>query len=92
MRERLWRTSNPNLDEEDRQRLVGDLMAARRAVRAAKANPAAMAQARAAVDVAKVALGERGSVWWNDGSPDYNRKLVVTTPYADWYAALSLQS
>jgi hypothetical protein len=34
-------------------------------------------------------LGERGPVWWTDGAPDFNRKLVVNTPYADWYAGLS---
>lgn len=44
--------------------------------------------ARAAMCLAKVALGERGPVWWDDGSPDYNRHKAVTTPYADWYASL----
>lgn len=42
--------------------------------------------ARAAVDAAKVALGERGVPWWNDGAPDLNRHLVAKTPYAAWYA------
>lgn len=72
-------------------------MAARRAVKAAKqaerdgASDAAEAliAARAAVDAAKVGLGERGPVWWHDGAPDLNRHLVRTTPYAAWYAALS---
>lgn len=40
--------------------------------------------ARALVDSAKVALGERGSVWWDDGSPDFNRYLVKNTSYAEW--------
>jgi hypothetical protein len=44
--------------------------------------------ARAAVDEAKHALGERGPVWWLDGAPDFNRRMVANTPYADWYAAL----
>jgi hypothetical protein len=44
--------------------------------------------ARAAVDEAKQALGERGPVWWTDGAPDFNRKMAANTPYADWYAAL----
>ena len=35
-------------------------------------------------------LGERGPVWWDDGSPDYNRKLLRRTPYAEWYRALAL--
>lgn len=44
--------------------------------------------ARATVNKAKFALGERGPVWCYDGSPDYNRHKAVNTPYADWYAAM----
>jgi hypothetical protein len=40
------------------------------------------------VQKAKVALGERGPVWWDDGSPDFNRSQVTNTPYADWYFSL----
>ena len=47
-------------------------------------------RARAMVDEVKHALGERGPVWWQDGAPDFNRKMVANTPYADWYAALAL--
>lgn len=50
---------------------VGDLQAVR--------------QARLRVNRAKRALGERGPAWWSDGAPDYNRRLVQNTPYADWY-------
>jgi hypothetical protein len=82
VRGRLWRMSNPALSEEARERLVRDLMAARRAVRAKEPD------ARARVDAAKRALGERGPVWWDDGARDWNRHLVKNTPYADWYAAL----
>ena len=67
------------------------MMAARRAVRTARGDPAATAQARAAVDAAKVALGELGPVWWLDGTPDYNRHMVANTPYAGWYDELSVQ-
>lgn len=45
-----------------------------------------MAAAREAVDRAKVALGERGPVWWTDGTKDFNRYLVKNSPYAAWYA------
>ena len=91
VRGRLWRTSNPELPETERQRLVDALMDARRAVKAAKqADDAdALTQARRDVDTAKHALGERGPVWWTDGTPDYNRHLVKNSPYADWYAAQS---
>ena len=44
-----------------------------------------LANARRAVDAAKIALGERGPVWWQDGAPDLNRHLVKNTPYRDWY-------
>jgi len=84
---RLWRCSNPRLDEDDRQRLVNALMNARRSVKAAKASGDAkgMNTARTAVQAAKVALGERGPVWWDDAEPDLNRHRVENTQYADWY-------
>jgi hypothetical protein len=93
VKDRLWRTSNPGLAPEKRQELVKELMDARRQVGAAvKAqDPEAERRARAAVDAAKRALGERGPVWWTDGAPDFNRKLVANTPYAQWYAALPPQ-
>lgn len=86
---RLWRMSNPELAPEQRQKLVDQLMHARRKVGAAvKAGDAeAERSARAAADELKRALGERGPVWWTDGAPDFNRRLVADTPYAPWYAA-----
>jgi hypothetical protein len=88
---RLWRTSNPALPPEERQKFVDQLMSARRDVGIAlKAGDAeAERRARAAVDEAKRALGERGPVWWTDGAPDFNRRMVKNTPYAAWYAALA---
>lgn len=86
MRGRLWRLSNPNLEDDIREGLVIELMAARRAVRQAKGDPDAMKQARMRVDAAKVSLGERGPVWWSDDQPDFNRRTIKNTPYADWYA------
>jgi hypothetical protein len=87
---RLWRTSNPALDAATRDRLVHELMASRRDVAAARrsGDPDAEAAAHDAVNRAKVALGERGPVWWNDGAPDLNRHLARTGPYAAWYADL----
>ncbi|WP_026354957.1 hypothetical protein [Massilia niastensis] len=88
---RLWRMSNPALAPEERQKLVDQLMQARRQVGAAvKAGDAdAERSARAAVDATKRALGERGPVWWSDGAPDFNRRMVASTPYAQWHATLS---
>jgi hypothetical protein len=86
----LWRCSNPALEEDVRQRLVDALMAARREVKKAKTSgdAAQMKQAREDVDRAKVALGERGPVWWEDGSADFNRFRVANSPYAEWFSAL----
>lgn len=90
----LWRCSNPALAQDVRQQLVNDLMAARREVKTAKAaqDSALLKTARDHVQAAKVALGERGPVWWDDGSPDFNRHRVANTPYAKWYASLGLDS
>ena len=88
---RLWRTSNPTLTPEVRQDLVEKLMKARREVGTARkmGDQQAERDARAAVDHAKRALGERGPVWWTDGAPDDNRRLVKNTLYANWYAGLA---
>ena len=88
VRGRLWRMANPALDPATRDALVRDLMSARRAVRDSKDDPDALRDARARVDAAKRALGERGPVWWTDGAPDLNRRMARNTPYADWFAAL----
>jgi hypothetical protein len=83
--------SNPRLDPIEREQLVKELMAARRAVAAAKRaqDQPAEADAHPAVDRIKRALGERGPVWWDDDAPDYNRHMARNTPYADWFAGLA---
>lgn len=90
VRGRLWRASNPDLPADRRQALVQQLMEARRAVKSAlRAKDAArLAEARASVDAAKIALGERGPVWWSDGAEDFNRHRVENSPYASWYRVL----
>ncbi len=86
---RLWRRANPNLPEAERASLVKALMQARRDVgRAVREEDArAEKEARARVHRAKVALGERGPPWWTDGAPDFNRRKVENTPYAEWFRA-----
>lgn len=90
VRGRLWRAANPNLDAATHALLVRQLMDARRAVKAANGTKDAgqLAAARAAVDVAKTALGERGPAWWSDGAKDFNRYLARNSPYAEWFATL----
>lgn len=82
VRGRLWRAANPNLSPEERSQLVSELMGARREVKAAKrsGDDGRLAMARAAVDKAKIALGERGPVWLNGEAKN--------TPFADWYASV----
>jgi hypothetical protein len=88
VRRRLWRATNPQLDEQERKAYVSQLMTARRKVKMAlkSGDEAELKAARAGVQAAKVALGERGPVWWDDGAPDYNRHMVHNTPYAEWFA------
>jgi hypothetical protein len=83
VRGRLWRTSIPNLAPETRERIVKELIDARRDVGAALRENDVMAakSARARVHAAKLALGERGPVRCDDGAPDYNRHLLKNTPY-----------
>lgn len=87
VRHRLWRAANPGLSAEARSELVNALMAARREVGIAlrSKDDTRLAQARAAVHAAKIALGERGPAWWTDDARDFNRFLVKNTPYAEWY-------
>ena len=91
VRGRLWRAANPGLANPERERLVGALMDARRAVRdaLARSDADALKAARAAVNAAKIALGERGPPWWTDGAPDFNRHMAANTPYAAWWASVA---
>ena len=84
--ERLWRCTNPSLSDTEKCRLVKELMAARRAVKTAKASgdPDELSEARSRVNAAKIALGERGPTWWDDNI-DHNRKLIKNSPYAKWW-------
>ena len=90
VRGRLWRCSDPGIPEGERGELVAELMAARRekgaAIRAGDIPGREAARAR--IDAAKTALGERGPPWWNDGAPDLNRRMVSGTPYSDWWTSL----
>ena len=87
VRGRLWRKADPTLAPERREALVKQLMAARRTLRNGHSD-AERAVARRSVDEAKRALGERGPVWWDDGTPDCNRKMAKNTPYAVWFSSL----
>ena len=89
VRGRLWRRTNPGIAEANRDALVQRLMDARRTIArlGSTDDRQALTAARAEVHAVKIALGERGPVWWSDGAPDFNRHLVGNTPYAAWYSA-----
>jgi len=71
------RCTNPELDDNFRRKTLKTLMQAR------------MSKNRDAALEAKIALGEAGAVWWNDGAPDYSGSKPDDTPYSHWWLALS---
>jgi hypothetical protein len=91
---RLWRAANPSLPAEAKVRHTRELLNGRRALKAAKGagDEAAISAARKLISGAQVGLGERGKVWWKDGTPDLNRTLAKNSPYADWFAAADSKS
>lgn len=92
----LWRSTNPALSPERRASLQKDLMDARRALRKDNLKNKTDAEVRAIrdkVDEAKVALGERGPLWWEDeGDGDLNRHSVRNSPYKEWFEGLGGKS
>ena len=87
VRGRLWRCSNPALSPESKQHWTAALMRARRAkgVAMRAGDLGEREAARGQVEMAKMALGERGEPWWTDGAPDWNRHMVKNTSYAEWF-------
>ncbi len=79
---RRWRAADPSLPDEVRARLLHHLGVARSGVRTAgrTGDAAAVAAARARVQLAKTGLGERGPAWWDQD--DVDRR-------ARWEAALA---
>lgn len=64
---RRWRTADPALPDDVRERLLHHLGTARSGVRTAglAGDETAVAAARARVQLAKTGLGERGPAWWD---------------------------
>jgi hypothetical protein len=91
VRGRLWRCTNPALPDDTSEQLVADLMRSRREKAAAlrEDDRKKVKATRQAINVTKKMLGERGDVWWKDGTPDLNRFLVKNKPYADWLSKLA---
>jgi len=70
---RRWRATDPDIPEDVAAVLRKALMAARRDVGRALRAGEDPASARARVQVAKVALGERGTPWWEQ-TPEQRRQ------------------
>jgi hypothetical protein len=66
---RRWRATDPAIPEARRAELTKALMAWRRDVRRTKGT-ADEAASRAGVQAAKVALGERGTPWWEQSDAE----------------------
>jgi hypothetical protein len=69
---RRWRTADPALPDDVRERLLHHLGVGRSGVRTAKSagDDAAVAAARARVQLAKTGLGERGTAWWEQSDAE----------------------
>lgn len=69
---RRWRATDPEIPDDPAAVLRRELMSARRAVGAAlkAGDPDAERSARDRVQRTKVALGERGTPWWEQSSEE----------------------
>ena len=79
---RRWRTADPALPDDVRERLLHHLGVGRSGVRTARSagDDAAVAAARARVQLAKTGLGERGTAWWEQSDAERQER---------WETALS---
>ncbi len=76
---RRWRATDPAIPEERRHELQRVLMAWRREVRRTKGT-AGESGARAGVQAAKVALGERGTPWWEQDDDERRTRWETDVP------------
>jgi hypothetical protein len=76
---RRWRATDPAIPEERRVELTKVLMAWRREVRRTKGTDEE-ASARAGVQAAKVALGERGVPWWEQSDDERRARWSAELP------------
>ena len=79
---RRWRATDPAIPEARRAELTRTLMAWRREVRRTKGTGDESA-ARAGVQAAKVALGERGTPWWEQSDAERRARWSVDVPAPD---------
>lgn len=73
---RRWRATDPNIPEARRAELTSILMAWRRDVR----KTGGAKRSRAGVQAAKVALGERGTPWWEQTDGERRARWETQVP------------
>lgn len=76
---RRWRATDPAIPEERRAELQRVLMAWRREVGRARGGPGER-RARDGVQAAKVALGERGTPWWEQDDGERRARWETDVP------------
>jgi hypothetical protein len=76
---RRWRATDPLIPHARREELQRVLMAWRRAVRTARGTEDEP-RVRAGVQAAKVALGERGTPWWEQSEAERRRRWETEVP------------
>ncbi|WP_110180785.1 hypothetical protein [Nocardioides solisilvae] len=76
---RRWRVTDPLIPEERRAELTRVLMAWRREVRRTKGTDEERAS-RDGVQAAKVALGERGTPWWEQSDDERRARWSADVP------------
>lgn len=76
---RRWRATDPDIPEARRDELQRALMAWRREVRRTKGTDGERA-ARDGVQAAKVALGERGTPWWEQSDVERRARWEAEVP------------
>lgn len=77
---RRWRATDPDIPQARREELQRVLMAWRREVRRTKGTDDEGA-ARAGVQAAKVALGERGTPWWEQSAQERRSRWSSEVPF-----------
>lgn len=82
---RRWRATDPLIPDEAGATLRSELMDARRAVGAAlrAEDEDAERRARGRVQAAKVALGERGTPWWEQSEDERRARWERGLPQSD---------
>ncbi len=76
---RRWRATDPDIPEDRRAELQRVLMAWRRDVRRTRGT-AEEPRSRAGVQAAKVALGERGTPWWEQSDAERRARWEADVP------------